>query len=258
MKFVVAALAPLALLFSPVVAQSSSASSASGVSPLTPSTTDEGSPLLIEWDTTTNQSWASMEIKFMTGSNQNMTELYTVATGVDGTSAGQGKLNWTAPNVDPNSAIYFFQFTHGGEDPTWTTRFAIADASGATTSPPHSTQPEGAAIPWGTGRIVGASVSASSGSSSASASASGASASVSASVSASASDSSTSASMTTSTSQSSTSMSSSSSSSSGSSQTSGSSSSSSNRSTSGASPVRFGPAGVVGCVVAALASTMLF
>ncbi|PWN48244.1 hypothetical protein IE53DRAFT_319792 [Violaceomyces palustris] len=126
------------------------------VSPLTPATTNQGQPLLIQW-TPGGSDWESMEIKFMTGSNQHMTELETVATGVDGTSNGEGKLQWTAPEVSPNSAIYFFQFSHGGTNLTWTTRFAIADEDGNTTTPPYSKQPEGPAIPWGEGKLLSAS-----------------------------------------------------------------------------------------------------
>ncbi|CDU23325.1 uncharacterized protein SPSC_01954 [Sporisorium scitamineum] len=265
MKVFTTALAPLAFValasVSSVVAvpnhakrQSSSLSAATAPSPLTPSTTNEGSPLLIQWDTTTSQTWKSMEIKFMTGSNQNMTELYTVATGVDGTSSGAGKLLWTAPNVSPNSAIYFFQFTHNGQDPTWTTRFAIADTTGAVTWPPYAKQPEGASIPWGQGRIVSGAVSAASSSnssSSSSASASGWITSASATgSSASASASSISSSSSASASQSSASVSSSSSSPS-------SSQTSSSQKSSASTTARMGSAAMVGCVVAALAGSLL-
>ncbi|KIS72283.1 uncharacterized protein UMAG_00692 [Mycosarcoma maydis] len=270
MKFSLAALAPWAVFaltsVSSVAAvprhakrQSSSSTTATAPSPLTPSTTNEGSPLLIQWDTTTSQAWKSMEIKFMTGSNQNMTELYTVATDVDGTSSGAGRLLWTAPNVSPNSGIYFFQFTHGGEDPTWTTRFAIADSNGAVTSPPNARQPEGPAIPWGTGRIVSGAASAGSASNSSSSSAP-ASTSASSSVdstSASSSSSATSASSPTSANQSSTSGPSSSSRSSSSPSASITSGSSSSSSSSASIVIRVGPAAMIGCVVAVLAGSML-
>lgn len=278
MRFFAATLAPWALValtsVSSAVAapglverQSTSTASANTVTPLTPSLTDEGSPLLIQWDTTTNEAWNSMEIKFMTGSNQNMTELYTVATAVDGTSAGAGKLLWTAPNVRPNSNIYFFQFTHSGQDPTWTTRFAIADASGAVTAPPFAKQPEGPAIPWGNGRIVSGAVASSASSNStltsASASASGSSALVSSSSSAPVSSASASASASSNsaalTSQPSASASSGSSSSSNVAQDSNdsSSSSSSSQTSAASTTARVGSAAVVGCVVAALAGAML-
>ncbi|EST06625.1 Ser-Thr-rich glycosyl-phosphatidyl-inositol-anchored membrane family [Kalmanozyma brasiliensis GHG001] len=270
MKFFTATLAPWALValtsVSAVVAvpnhakrQSSSASTP--VSPLTPSVTDEGSPLLIQWDTTTSQAWKSMEIKFMTGSNQNMTELFTVATGVDGTSSGAGQLRWTAPNVSPNSGIYFFQFTHNGQDPTWTTRFAIADTNGAVTTPPNARQPEGPAIPWGTGRIVSGAVSASGSDSDSSSSSSSTGAIAAASTSASSAAAATSSSS--SASQSSSSASSSSSSASNAAQTSNTSSSSSSssgsskQSSSASTTVRVGSAAMVGGVVAALAGAML-
>lgn len=135
--------------------------------PLTPAVASEGSPLMIQWTPTSNAEWSSMEVKFMTGANQNMTELFTIASGVDGTTSGPGQLLWTAPSVNPNSAIYFLQFTHSEQDPTWTTRFAVANADGQTTSPPYSKQPEGSAIPWGNGKLVSA-VTASGSSSSAS------------------------------------------------------------------------------------------
>ncbi|TKY90927.1 hypothetical protein EX895_000925 [Sporisorium graminicola] len=259
MKFFSAALIALASISSVVAmpnhakrqSSSSSSSASTAPSPLTPSTTAEGSPLLIQWDQATSQAWKSMEIKLMTGSNQNMTELYTVAAGVDGTSSGAGKLLWTAPNVSPNSAIYFFQFTHGGEDPTWTTRFAIADTTGAVTSPPYAKQPEGPAIPWGLGKIVSAA--SSSNPSLASASASATSASASASASSLSASSSASASRL---SASALSTSSSPSSSETSSSSSSGSSSSSQRS-SASTTARVGSAAMVGCVVAALAGSLL-
>lgn len=248
MKFLAVSLAPWALAaltsVSSVVAmpnlverQTTDASSSSAPSPLTPSSTNEGTPLTIQWDTTANQAWKSMEIKFMTGSNQNMTELYTVATGIDGTTSGAGQLGWTAPNVSPNANIYFFQFTHNGQDPTWTTRFPIADASGAVTAAPFARQPEGPAIPWGNGRIVSgaAAVSSSSSSSTASGSAAAASASVSSGVASSAVSSAV-PSQTSNTS---------------------SGSSSSGQSSSASITARTATSVLVGCVVAALAGSLL-
>lgn len=66
---------------------------------------------------------------------------------------------YPCPNVSPNSAIYFYQMTLAGADPTWTTRFTIADAKGETTKPKHATQ-AGENIPWGTGKLSGAQPSA--------------------------------------------------------------------------------------------------
>ena len=58
--------------------------------------------------------------------------------------------------VTLHSAVYFYQFTNNQtSDKTWTTRFAISDPAGATTSPPNATQPEtGDNIPWGQGALV--------------------------------------------------------------------------------------------------------
>lgn len=60
------------------------------------------------------------------------------------------------PQVIPNSQIYFYQFTSPAANTTlWTTRFTLADASGASTPPTEATQPgTGEAIPWGTGALA--------------------------------------------------------------------------------------------------------
>ena len=78
---------------------------------------------------------------------------------VDGTTATSN--SWTCPQVTPNSAIYFYQFTSPASNNTyWTTRFAIADANGNTTPPTQQTQPgSGAKIPWGTGALTNSSAS---------------------------------------------------------------------------------------------------
>ncbi|KAJ1030015.1 hypothetical protein NDA16_000928 [Ustilago loliicola] len=268
MKFFAASLAPWALaaltsassiVAMPSLVERQTAGAASAPSPLTPSSTNEGTPLMIQWDTTTNQAWKSMEVKFMTGSNQNMTELYTVATGIDGTSSGAGRLLWTAPNVAPNANIYFFQFTHNGQDPTWTTRFPIADDSGAVTAAPFARQPEGPAIPWGNGRIVSgaAAASSSSNSSSASASASGLTAAASASTSSAVASASSSVAAAASSASSAVSSAVSSATSSQSSGTSSGSSSSSSSSSSASITARTTTSALVGCVVAALAGSLL-
>jgi len=94
----------------------------------------------------------------MTGSNTAMVHVADVVTGLDGTT-GDGTYSWTCPNVTPStsnlssvrlqdvrlnvwcidSAIYFYQFTNNGADPTWTTRFTIAAADGSSTKPTEST-----------------------------------------------------------------------------------------------------------------------
>ncbi|KAI8881699.1 hypothetical protein K501DRAFT_188401 [Backusella circina FSU 941] len=88
---------------------------------------------------------------FMTGSNDNQTVLQNVAKGVKPTDL---KYTYTAPAVDPNSAIYFFMFTGSKGDVAWTTRFGIAGADGKLTPEPEAKQPSGDAIPWGNGKLA--------------------------------------------------------------------------------------------------------
>lgn len=99
-----------------------------------------------------------MTIDLMSGSNLAMNVVTNVASGIDGTS-GSGLYSFPCPAVTPYSAIYFYQFSLGGLNPTWTTRFTIADASGKSVAPQYATQPSGQAIPWGTGRLTSAAVS---------------------------------------------------------------------------------------------------
>lgn len=112
-----------------------------------------------EWigDTASPTAWENMAIELMTGDNFNMIHLTTVATGLDGTK--DGKFDHPCPNVNPNSAVYFYQYSApGATTKQWTTRFAIASASGQTTPPTQATQPgTNAPIPWGTGQLVDAS-----------------------------------------------------------------------------------------------------
>jgi hypothetical protein len=96
-----------------------------------------------------------MTIKLRTGSNLDMKDIQVVATGQDGSVAG--KFDWDCPDVTPQSAIYFYEFTAPGaaaEGAQWTTRFTIADATGATTPPENAAQPDGDAIPWGVGALA--------------------------------------------------------------------------------------------------------
>lgn len=84
-------------------------------------------------------------IGLMSGSNDNMTVVTTVATGLDGTNSSLFPFQWTCPEVDPYSAIYFYQvwqahlfllhvlltfraqFTNGNDrtDSQWTARFTV-------------------------------------------------------------------------------------------------------------------------------------
>lgn len=112
---------------------------------------NEGAQCPIGWTADTTGVWKVMNIELMTGSNLDMVHLTTVAT-VDATATTT--FSWTCPQVTPNSAIYFYQFTSPGSNVTmWTTRFAIADTTGQTTPPSQATQPGGQAIPWGTGAL---------------------------------------------------------------------------------------------------------
>ncbi|PWN92845.1 hypothetical protein FA10DRAFT_263592 [Acaromyces ingoldii] len=141
----------------------SGAGSPAGFTPLG-SPTDvfsEGATCTASWtpDTSGAATWKNMSISLMTGSNLNMTMLATVATGLDGTNTAVTSYNYTCPQVEPTSAIYFLQYNHDGDqDSKWTTRFAITDPSGATVPPPNANQPDGGdpAVPWGEGRLVSA------------------------------------------------------------------------------------------------------
>ncbi|KAG6824414.1 hypothetical protein H0H92_006941 [Tricholoma furcatifolium] len=118
-----------------------------------------GQTCRIAWqgDTNSTTAWKDMTIELMTGDNYDMVHLTTVATGQDGTV--DGSYSWTCPGVTPNAAIYFYQFrSPHTSNYEWTTRFAIASSSGQVTSPPNSTQPDGAQIPWGTGALLDPSI----------------------------------------------------------------------------------------------------
>lgn len=113
-----------------------------------------GSSCTITWigDKASTTIWKNMAIELMTGDNYDMVHLTTVATNQDGTV--DGSFSYTCPEVTPNSAIYFYQFTSPLTNvATWTGRFTIASSTGNSTPPPNATQPTGDAIPWGTGAL---------------------------------------------------------------------------------------------------------
>lgn len=115
---------------------------------------NQGATCRTDWTIDSTGKWTSMSIQLMTGDNFNMISLADLAT-VDATT--QSSYTFTCPQVTLNSAVYFYQFKSPSSANTyWTTRFAIADASGATTPAPNATQPNGAQIPWGVGALVGA------------------------------------------------------------------------------------------------------
>lgn len=127
--------------------------------PTEPSSTsvfNVGGTCSIKWDADSTAKWKSMSIQLMTGDNWNMIPITTVAQDIDATDATKNSFTYTCPEVTPTSAIYFYQFSSPSE-PTnllWTTRFTIADASGKTTTPTETTQPDGQSIPWGKGALV--------------------------------------------------------------------------------------------------------
>lgn len=45
----------------------------------------------------------------MSGSNDNMSLVTNVASGLDGADTSLSPYNWTCPEVDPYSTIYFYQ-----------------------------------------------------------------------------------------------------------------------------------------------------
>ncbi|KAK1233354.1 hypothetical protein PQX77_003463 [Marasmius sp. AFHP31] len=115
---------------------------------------NQGSKCSTSWVGDKDGKWANMKIQLMTGDNFQMIELATVATGLDGNK--DGTFEFDCPAVNPYSAVYFFQYTApGGSGPQWATRFAIADKDGKTVPPPENIQPNGAAIPWGIGKLAG-------------------------------------------------------------------------------------------------------
>ncbi|KAH8830530.1 hypothetical protein DL96DRAFT_1593304 [Flagelloscypha sp. PMI_526] len=113
-----------------------------------------GSPCNMTWTADNEGVWMNMTISLMSGSNDNMTVVTTVADNVDGTSLSS--YPWTCPEVTPYSAIYFYQFSNGDDKSSskWTTRFTITSADGKFTPPEHVSQPNGESIPWGSGSLA--------------------------------------------------------------------------------------------------------
>ncbi|KAJ7272620.1 hypothetical protein B0H12DRAFT_588674 [Mycena haematopus] len=118
---------------------------------------NEGTTCHIAWDGDTTSgsatAWKNMAIQLMTGPNNPMVNVTTVATGLDGTVAGT--YDYTCPQVTPNAPIYFYQFTSGGTpNITWTTRFTIAGADGSSVNATQSEQADGQTVFFGTGALV--------------------------------------------------------------------------------------------------------
>ncbi|KAI9062726.1 hypothetical protein FKP32DRAFT_1573489 [Trametes sanguinea] len=140
------------------VAAAAAPTSTGTVIPTAPGPNDvfrEGGQCTFSWTPDPSGTWKQTDVELMTGDNFNMVFLTTVAS-FDGTDPKLTTMSYPCPDVEPNSAIYFYQFSTPVAPTalTWTTRFAIADAQGNTTPPPNATQANGQQIPWGTGKLA--------------------------------------------------------------------------------------------------------
>jgi len=114
----------------------------------------EGGVCAIEWDLDTTGKWTDMKIELKTGDNFNMVPVQDITT-IDATK--EGSYSYPCPSVTPNSAIYFYEFScSASTEKYWTTRFTITDKDGKSDPPLQKNQPDGAAIPWGTGKLIAA------------------------------------------------------------------------------------------------------
>ncbi|KZT62188.1 hypothetical protein CALCODRAFT_420836, partial [Calocera cornea HHB12733] len=127
------------------------------LTPTGPGPTDTfraGSSCSISWTPDPTGEWTNVTIQLMSGQNMAMLPVLTVLTALDGTSAAPTSYSYLCPEVEPYSAIYFYEFSQPGADsPVWTSRFTIAAPDGTTVPPEYPTQPSGDAIPWGTGQL---------------------------------------------------------------------------------------------------------
>ncbi|KAJ7355737.1 hypothetical protein DFH08DRAFT_853402 [Mycena albidolilacea] len=144
-------------VFTAVLASSAVLLSNAVVTPNAPGPGDsfnQGTKCSLSWagDTESTTAWANMAIELMTGKNEAMVHVTTVATGQDGTK--DGTFSYDCPEVTPNSPIYFYQFTSGGTPVVaWTTRFTIAAADGSST-PATLKETDGSGALYGTGALV--------------------------------------------------------------------------------------------------------
>jgi len=127
--------------------------------PTTPSPGDSfnaGHNCTIAWRADQTGAWSNVTINLMSGSNMNMTMVTNVISGLDGTDPTLSTFAWPCPDVSPHSAIYFYEFTNGGDvlNSKWTSRFTIASSTGYSVTPEYSQQPNGEAGPWGIGHLV--------------------------------------------------------------------------------------------------------
>jgi hypothetical protein len=149
------------IVFTAVLASSSVLLSHAIVTPNEPGPGEvfnQGTKCHIGWagdtDSGSTTAWKNMAIELMTGSNEKMVHVTTVATQQDGTVPGVW--DYDCPEVTPNSDIYFYQFTSAGTtNVTWTTRFTIAGADGSTTPPTQTEKAsDGTTIGIGNGALV--------------------------------------------------------------------------------------------------------
>ncbi|KAI1790293.1 hypothetical protein LXA43DRAFT_973781 [Ganoderma leucocontextum] len=129
-----------------------------GVIPTAPGPKDvfkEGGDCKFTWTPDPSGQWKEMNVQLMSGDNWNMVPVTTIVK-LDGTSTTTTSYTFSCPDVNPNSAIYFYQFSTPAapKNLTWTTRFTIAAADGSVTAPANDTQPDGQKIPWGLGALV--------------------------------------------------------------------------------------------------------
>ncbi|KAI0718585.1 hypothetical protein C8T65DRAFT_737227 [Cerioporus squamosus] len=129
-----------------------------GIVPTAPGPSDvfkEGTNCTLSWNPDPSGLWKETNVELMSGDNWNMVHITTVTT-FDGTDATKTSYSYPCPDVTPNSAIYFYQFSSPAapKNLTWTTRFTIAAADGSTTPPANDTQPDGQKIPWGVGALT--------------------------------------------------------------------------------------------------------
>jgi len=112
----------------------------------------EGGDCVIEWGLDSTGKWTDMQIELKTGNNWAMVPLQAITT-IDATK--ETRYVYPCPDVSPNSAIYFYEFTSSSStEKYWTTRFTITDEDGNSTPPTEHTQPNGDSIPWGTGTLA--------------------------------------------------------------------------------------------------------
>ncbi|KAH7106174.1 hypothetical protein BKA62DRAFT_689094 [Auriculariales sp. MPI-PUGE-AT-0066] len=106
----------------------------------------------IQWNADTTGTWQNTYVQLMTGSDDAMVHLTTVAH-FDGTNTANTTFTYTCPDVTLYAPVYLYQFTSDASlaNPNliqWTGRFSISN--GAVLPAPNGN--------WGTGALVNAAV----------------------------------------------------------------------------------------------------